>query len=90
MSIVWGNFESMALHFLRELSNPETPPPVLFSKTKEAAYGVATYAEFADMLELSGVGMYRPVAAMDAEEFLGLFLARFHDILEKMDHELSS
>lgn len=82
MSIAWGEFEDMSIHYLRELAKRGTETPMLFSKELEQVWGVCTYAEFAEMQKLSGVGMYRPVCAASADEWMGLMFARFIDFME--------
>jgi len=83
MSVAWGEFEDMAIHYLRELAKRGEETPMLFCKTIEPVYGVCTYKEFAEMQLLSGTGMYRPVSAATPDEFMGLLFARFADYIEE-------
>lgn len=83
MSVVWGNFHDMAVHYLRELAKGGSETPMLFSKELEQTWGVCTYREFAEMQTLSGVGMYRPVCAASPSEFMMLLLSRFSDFYEE-------
>lgn len=82
MATAWGEFDDMAVHYLRELAKRGPETPMLFSKEIEQVWGVCTYREFAEMQTLSGQGMYRPVCAASADEFMGLLLARFMDFTE--------
>lgn len=77
--VVWGDFESMSVHYLKELAKRGPETPMLFSKELEKVWGVCTYSEFAQMQKLSGIGMYRPVCAASPDELMGLLLARFMD-----------
>lgn len=79
MSIAWGEFEDMAIHYLRELAKRGDETPMLISKVGATVYGVCTYAEFAVMISGLGRGMYRPICSALPDEFMGLMLARFHD-----------
>jgi len=83
METAWGEFEDMAIYYLRELAKRGEETPMLFCKELEPVYGVCTYAEYARMVALSGQGMYKPVSAASADEFMGLVFARFSDFAKE-------
>lgn len=82
MAVAWGNFDDMALYYLKCIGYKSLDGVIMFCKTLEPVYAVGTYAEYKECVELSGQGMYRPVIAMSADEFIGILLARFPDIVE--------
>lgn len=83
---VWGKFEDMALCYLKELAKKSDESHMMFCRTLEPVYGVCTYKEFADMVALSGQGMYRPVITMDRDEFVCMLTIRYADLfMEEKD-----
>jgi len=87
MAATWGDFASMAVHYLRELAKRGEQRPMLICKELEPVYCVCTYAEYAEMITLSGRGMYRPVSAASPDEFMGILFARFGDFIEEEEED---
>lgn len=83
MSLVWGEFQDMAIFYLKELAKRGSETPMLFSATEELVYGVCTLEDFGKLVGSKGLGMYRPVCAASSDEFMALLLARFMDFSEE-------
>lgn len=83
MSIAWGTFEDIAVHYLRELAKRSEQPTVFFCKIDEPVYGVGYLWEFASMVEMRENGKYRLISATTADEFMGLLFARFLDFCKE-------
>lgn len=81
--VVYGEFGDMAVFYLKELAKREGKTPMLFCKVLEPVYGVCTYAEFAEIVKLSGQGMYRPICCASPDEFIGLLFARYGDFIQE-------
>lgn len=79
MSIAWGDFDSMALHYIKMLSSPIHEDPVWIEDGNDGPYGVCSYQEFAQLVGEHGTGRYRPVSTMTRVEFMGLLLVRYND-----------
>lgn len=82
MSVVWGDFESMAVFYLKELAKRGEDTPLMLCKLTEPVYGVCSCIEYAKMIRKMGHGLYRIVSAASADEFMGLVMARFMDFME--------
>ncbi|MBA7680029.1 hypothetical protein ES703_88336 [subsurface metagenome] len=83
MAVAWGNFEDMAVYYLRELAKRGEETPMMICKTLEPVYGVCSYVEYAGLIEMSGPGMLRPVSAASPDEFMGLLFARYLDFAKE-------
>lgn len=81
MAVVYGDFESMALHYLKELAKNREKATVLFMNVKEGTYGVGTLEEFLESKDKMAPSPYRVVCMTTAEEFIGLLFARYSDFL---------
>lgn len=86
MAIAWGNFESMALHYIKLLASPTERDPIWIEDGNSGTYGVCTYMEFAQLVALRGEGTYRPVCTMTKVEFLGLLLIRYKDFFPEEEN----
>jgi len=79
MSIAWGDFDSMALHYIKLLASTIHKDPIWIEEGDGGPYGVCSYQEYADLVKLNGQGRYRPVSTMTRVEFMGLLLVRYSD-----------
>lgn len=85
MAIVYGDFESMALHFLRELPKKRKGNLVFFHDMTRDTYGVCDAPELAELVDAKKIGKVRPVCCMTAGEFTGLLFARYLDFFPGVD-----
>lgn len=92
MAVVWGDFESMALHYIKLLASPTEKDPIWIEDGDGGPYGICSYQEYAELLSKHGEGKYRPVSTMTRVEFMGLLLVRYNDFFpeeEDADNEES-
>lgn len=88
MSIAWGDFEDMAVHYLRELAKREDETPLLFRKTTGSVYGVCKAVEYKGLCEVDSPLAYRLVCMTIPDEFMGLLLARFLDFTTEEENDV--
>lgn len=88
MSIAWGDFDSMALHYIKLLADPKEKDPIWIQDGERGPYGVCEYWEFASLIEMQGEGKYRPVSTMSREEFMGLLLVRYRDFFPEEEDDV--
>lgn len=77
--VAWGDFESMALHYIKLLASPIHRDPIWIEDGDGGSYGVCSYKEYVELLEKHGVNRHRLVSTMTRVEFMGLLLARYKD-----------
>lgn len=83
MSVVWGDFESMAVHYLKQLPKMKKGPLVFFYDMTLNTYGVCDVPELASMMNEKGIGKIRPICCMLEDEFIGLLIARYRDFFKE-------
>lgn len=79
MAIVWGDFDTTALCYIKRLASETELDPIWFEDGPDGPYGVATYQEWAQLCERRGPDKLRPVSTMTRVEFMGLLLVRYRD-----------
>lgn len=85
MAVVYGDFESMALHYLKVLAVEDGFIPIFFGLTVEESYGVASPDEYREIVETQPAGNIRPIAAMSSDEWVGLMIVRHKDFFREAE-----
>lgn len=79
MAIAWGDFDSMALNYIKRLADPKENDPIWIEDGDGGPYAICSYQEWAKLCREHGSGRYRPVSTMTRVEFMGLLLVRYKD-----------
>jgi len=79
LMVTWGDFDSMATHYIRLLASTKERDPIWIEDGSGGTYGVCSYQEYAQLVSEHGEGRYRPVSTMTRVEFMGLILVRYKD-----------
>lgn len=85
MAVAWGDFESMALHYIKLLASPIHKDSIWIQDGDSGPYGVCSYQEYAQLTAEHGEGRYRPVSTMTRLEFMGLLLVRYSDFFPEVE-----
>lgn len=87
MSVIWGDFESMAACFVNKLTAPELKAWVLLADNTQRTYGVCTIPELAELHREKGLKNVRPLCCMDRQEFMSLIFIRYHDLVMEVSRD---